>query len=184
MCFDFGISEVAMAASIMSTVVSAATSIMGGIQQQKMADYNASMQKQQAKMIERSASTDVGIQREKVRMFAGQERVAMGASNIVPDEGSFGDILAQTAEFGERDAQRIRVNAANQAWGHRAQAAIDSYGGEQAFNMGFYKAGGTILGGAAKMFGGDIPWYHGLTAINPSDMVPNAMTLAASKYGV
>lgn len=64
--------------------------------------------------------------RAKVRQVIGAQRAAMGGSGAVADEGSFGDILFDTIQAGEMDAQMIRYNAGQEAYGAKMQGL--SYG--------------------------------------------------------
>ena len=59
--------------------------------------------------------------RAKVRQVIGAQRAAMGGSGAVVDEGTFGDILFDTAQAGEMDSQMIRYNASAEAYGAKMQ---------------------------------------------------------------
>ena len=146
------------------TILSGVSSIVQGQQAQATAEYNAKIQKMQALDAERRGSIAEGQKRTQYQLFIGKQRAIMGASGIVPDEGSFGDILAQSAEYGERNAQQVRANAAREAWGHRAQADLYDYEGDQAATAGYMKAGTTMLGGAYSLLKQNPSWWQGWTS--------------------
>lgn len=66
--------------------------------------------------------------RAKVRQVIGAQRAAMGGSGAVVGEGSYGDVLFDTIQAGEMDAQMIRYNAGQEAYGAKIQGL--SYGME------------------------------------------------------
>jgi hypothetical protein len=149
-------------ASLGSTLLSGVGSIIGGNRQQAAAEANAKTQNMLAKDAERRGSVAEGEQRTKYEQFIGKQRAIMGSSGIVADEGSFGDILAQSAEFGERDAQQLRANAEREAFGHKAQAQNDTYQGQQAMTAGIVKGGSSLLSGSFDLFK-QSPWWKSWT---------------------
>ena len=72
----------------------------------------------------------------------------MGASGFKVDEGSFGDVLEQTAATGELDALTIRSNALREAWGHRVEAANYRYQADAAQKQSDFTK--TLLTGGGK----------------------------------
>jgi len=148
-------------AGVGGTLLTAAGAIQQGQASKASADYNAEVARRQALDATRRGSIAEGEQRTKTRQLAGQQHAAMGASEIVADEGSFGDILAQSAQFGERDAQRIRVNAQREAFGLRSEADLSEFQGQQAETAGLFKGGTSLLTGAFNLFTRK-PWYDSL----------------------
>jgi hypothetical protein len=145
-------------AGFLGTAISAAGAVKQGIDTSKAADYNAEVAKSQAKDAINRGSIAMGEQRTKTAQLIGAQHVAMGASGIVPDEGSFGDLLAQSAAFGERDAQRIRDNTQREALGYKSQATIDEMQGSQALNAGIFKGAESLLTGSFNLFR-PLPYY-------------------------
>lgn len=145
-------STISTVASLAGTAVGAVGSILQGNAQEKAAGYQADLQRQQALDAKRRGSIAEGEQRTRTAQLIGKQRAAMGASGIVADEGSFGDLLAQSAEYGERDAQRLRANASREAWGLRTQAGLTEFQGQQAGQMGLWGAGTSLLTGVGNLF--------------------------------
>jgi len=77
----------------------------------------------------------------------------MATTGLEVDSGSFGDILADTAKFGELDAQTVRTNALKEAWGLQIDATNDRLQGSMAGKAGKMNAAGTLLSGASQAFG-------------------------------
>ena len=145
MCFPIAALGMTAAQTAMAGI-SMAMSVMGGMQQSKMAQYNADVQRQQAADAQRRGGVAEEAQRLKTQQMIGAQRAAAAANGVDISSGTPVDLLTQSAGFGERDAQNIRVNAAREAWGHQASAAQYDAQASNAMATGFMKAGGTLLG--------------------------------------
>lgn len=84
---------------------------------------NASLLDQKAADTEIRGYQDESTQRNKVAVFAGNQKAQMGASGVVSTSGSFAQVQEQTAQMGEVDAQTVRNNALKEAWGFRQEAS-------------------------------------------------------------
>lgn len=80
----------------------------------EVADKNAKLQQQNASNI---GAQQEEAQRFKVRQLIGSQVAAFGANGIQGSTGTPLDILGETASTGEQDIQRIRDNAAGNAYG-------------------------------------------------------------------
>ena len=60
------------------------------------------------------------------------------------------DVLAETAELGELDAQTIIVNGVNKSRGYENDARLERLRGQTAQTQGYLDAAGTLLSGAGK----------------------------------
>ncbi len=126
-----------------------------GMQQQGVAAraqsrYQSNVAKANAKSAEMEASfaKDVahkkeGEQRQKTRRFEAAQRARMASTGFVVGEGSFGDILEDTALIGEVDALTIRHEGDLAAWRSREQAKS-------------FSAQSALYGMGAKDFSSDI----------------------------
>jgi hypothetical protein len=97
----------------------------------------------------------------RTRAILGQQRAAIASRGIDPGMGTPLDLLGETAMFGEVDQQTIRLNAARNAWGFRAQetnirnqSALDRYTTKQ-------RGTATILSGLSSMGGSAYSMYGG-----------------------
>lgn len=93
-----------------------------------IAKFNQKAMKNKAEDDAQRGALEEERHRAKVRQVIGAQRAAMGGSGAVVDEGTFGDILFDTAQAGEMDAQMIRYNASSEAYGAKMQGL--SYGME------------------------------------------------------
>lgn len=153
----------ATAISLASTVAGTALSAIGQYQQakseQQMHEYNAQVARVQARDAERRGSMAESLQHQRTQVLVGQQRAALGASGTLSDSGSNLDLLAQSAEFGYRDAAVERANGMREAWGHRAEARNENYQAGVAQSSIIPRVGGTLLSGAAKVFNTASPWW-------------------------
>ena len=139
-------------AAIIGAMMSAAGMYQQGQNASKMADYNSDLTKVKAADALSDGAIAEDRQRQKVRQIEGAQTAAMGASGAVVGAGSFGDILDQTATYGELDALTIRSNAQKQAWGLNSQASADRLQGALAANQGGVNAVGTLLSASPGIY--------------------------------
>lgn len=152
-----------------AAVAGAGMSAYGQYQQgqnaEKMANYNADLAEVKATDALSTGAIAEEKQRAQVRQIEGSQAAQMGASGGVVGAGSFGDILDQTAKFGELDSQTIRFNAAKQAWGFGTQAAADRLQGAIAAGNGRMGAMSTLLSSAPGIYkAGQMPGVNGATS--------------------
>ena len=115
-----------MAALAAGTTVAAQNQASKG--QEAVAKFNQKATAAQAKDAAQRGALEEERHRAKMRQVIGAQRAAMGGSGAVVDEGTFGDILFDTAQAGEMDSQMIRYNASAEAYGAKMQGL--SYGME------------------------------------------------------
>jgi hypothetical protein len=134
-------------------VISAAGSASQGAAQKKAAEANAKVQTIMANdALERGKAAEAS-QRRKTAALKGQQAARFGAGGGEVNTGSALEILADTAEFGELDALRIRSNAEREAFGFLSAAAISTAQGKNAQTSGNLKAAGSIIGAAGMVSG-------------------------------
>lgn len=147
--------EVPLIMAIVGGVGTAAT-VYGQVQQgknaQDMANYNGDLAKVKAADALSAGAIAEDRMRQHVRQVEGAQTAAMGASGGVVGSGSFGDILDQTAKFGELDALTVRSNAYKQAWGFQTQENADRLQGALAANQGGVNAVGTLLSASPGLY--------------------------------
>lgn len=112
--------------------------------QKRAGEYNYAVAQEQVKTSEAQAqdalnrgAQQAAEQRMRTRLAIGSQRAALAAQNVDIQTGTPLDILGDTAMFGAIDEERIRENAAREAWGYRvqgvnsqAQGALDRYRGQ------------------------------------------------------
>lgn len=167
------------ASSLIGTGVSAIGQMQQGKQQAAVAKTNAELSQQRALDAQRRGSVAEGQQRTQYQRFIGAQRAAMGASGVVSDVGSSGDVLAETAGMGERDAQQLRVNAEREAWGFANEANMYGYQAKTARQSGIYKAGATFLGGANDILR-EAPWWKKQWG-NGESVAPGSLGFGSSR---
>ena len=90
--------------------------------QAAVAQENARVSQEQARLALEAGTVNEQTVRLKTAGMFGAQRTAMAANGIDLGEGTATDILTTTKYMGERDALTVRDNAARAAWGYRVQA--------------------------------------------------------------
>ena len=134
-----------------TTVIGAGAQIATGQAQQSAANANARVQEiMAADAIDRGNAAEAS-QRRRTAALKGQQAARFGASGGEINTGSSLEILADTAQFGELDALRIRSNAEREEFAFLSGAAISRSQGKNAATTANLSAFGTLLGGAGKV---------------------------------
>jgi hypothetical protein len=150
---------------IIGSVMSAGTSIMGGMQQRDQAKYQAAVARNNAEIANRNAvyAEQVGARREmeeiyKVRDIVGAQRAAQGASGLAVGVGSSADVSGSTAGLGLLSIGNVRDAGAREAYGYRVQetnflneASLLKTQGKNAMTAGFIGAATSLIGGASQV---------------------------------
>ena len=137
----------------------AASMVMQGQQQKRQARYQAGTNDYNARVLENDATKarNAGTERENdhrkaVVQLMAQQKAALGASGIVTNTGSAGQLLQDTANIGEIDALRIRSNVDNQFATLTEQSSLtdskaDAFrsAGNSAFNTSLLKGAGSVF---------------------------------------
>lgn len=126
--------------------------------QARIADYNASVAEQDARVIEAKTRFDQLRQLQRGRQIMGTLRARLGASGAMVDEGAGYEIQADQAfelalenaligRTGQTQASRVR----SQATGYRLNAAYSRMRAKNAGRAGLLNAGADLLGGVSSM---------------------------------
>lgn len=140
-------------AAALGTAMTAYGQYQQGQFSKEVGNYNAAVLDQKTEEAKKIGSINEARSRAQTAEVMGAQRAAMGASGLQVDSGSFGDILQDTAKYGELDAQTERSNALKQAWGYQTEAASSRMQGSMSAQAGMLNAGGTLLSGGAQAFG-------------------------------
>ena len=159
------------------TALSAGSLLAGGLAQGGAADYNAEAASQAALASEDAAARNAFALERKNRIEAEQlskaqqqakarRNVAQGTSGVtlagspiaVESGAAWQDEfnLTQMQQTGAMEVENVYYSATQQAAKLRTQSALDSYMGTTARTTGALSAGGTLLVGGAKKYGGSI----------------------------
>lgn len=159
MCEATTLMVASMAIGAASAYVSYDTNKQAGKVQEAMAENNARLAADDAANAMAMGDRESEQQTWRTRAILGQQRAAVAAQGIDPTMGTPLELLGETAMFGEVDQQTIRLNAARNAWGFRAQetnirnqSALDRYSTKQ-------KGTATILSGVSSLAGSAAGFY-------------------------
>ena len=144
--------DIMTALAVAGSAVSASASMQQAEDARNMAAYNKQVRDYQAQDTLARGAVEEQKQREQGRQLMGRQRAAMGASGVMADSGSFGDVLVQSSEMSERDALTIRNNAMRAAWGYRTQSAAEQFEGEARARAYEGRAVGSLLSGAGDVY--------------------------------
>jgi hypothetical protein len=137
-------------------VASAVVGAVGAIQQGKAAkaaaDFNATINMQNAEI----ARADAAMQAQQIGrenyLRLGAVRAAQGKSGGAAGEGSVLDVLGDVAAQGELEKQYALYQGEQRARGFQNTATLDTFSGRQAEKAGYLKAGTELLSGGAKAY--------------------------------
>ena len=141
--------ELALAAAIGGSAVSAFGMYQQGQAAKRSAAYNAAIQRNQAIAARQKADYDARRKRSEVETLLARQRAGFAKGGVVL-EGTPLEVLEATAEAGELDAQAIIYGGEVGATGYESHAQLSELEGAQAAQAGMVGAGATLLTGAGK----------------------------------
>jgi hypothetical protein len=144
--------------------VKAVGSVVSGIGQKQVLDYQGQVADQNARMSEDQArdsiqNTNLEAQRRyrELAQTKGQQVAAMAANGVDLNFGSAADVQKDTAAIGAEDIAQLYKGSNERtrgfeinAFNYRAQAAGDRARGQGALTEGLFGGLSTALGGAAS----------------------------------
>lgn len=116
--------------------------------------------------IERGGQDELRLRRS-LAIQQGSARAAMGTSGLDIDSGSMQNVINQSIQEGEHDAEAIRFNAARERWGYLSQAANYRAQAQNARNAGSNARTNALFGGLLKLGGGISDYYADNAAGSP-----------------
>lgn len=167
-----------LAIGAVATVASTALGVVGSVQQGKAAkaeaQYQAQVNRQNAKKAEMNAAQkrqegieESRLQRIRTLQKVGSQQAAMAANGIDISSGTALDIVEDTAAMGELDALTTRYNSETEAiaFEHQAanfenQANLDILSGQNAYKSGMINAAATGAKGLGKLTSVAGKWYQ------------------------
>ncbi len=154
--------------------ISLGLTVVSGAQQKQTADTNAEIARRMAANRRLVGEEEEKDQRRKTAALKGRQAALFGASGAEINTGSSLLILADTAEFGELDALRVRNRAENEAVALENQAQIFNAQGDTAL----LNAGAQGAGLVASKWGS-----FGTAGGNPTTTKsPKALSFGASGF--
>lgn len=151
---------------VIGTVGGVVGNIYQGKSQQAMYNYQAQVDRNNAKIAQENANQerqagleDARLQRIKTLQNIGVQKSALAANNLDVTEGTPLDMLEDTAVMGELDALNIQHNAERralnyeqQAYNYSNQSNLDTLAGKNANKSGMINAIGTGVKGVGETF--------------------------------
>lgn len=144
-----------------------------GAAEARLHRLNAHFAEQSARAAIASGEHEVGRVREQAAQITGTQRAGYSGQNVLVGTGSALQAQVDTAAVSEQDVRAIRINAAHEAWGYRAEAIQERYAAKSSRQAGVSRAAATLIGrsydagafskGAKKkeLSGGDIAGIFG-----------------------
>ncbi|MGQ6017320.1 hypothetical protein ACUNG1_25510 [Serratia sp. IR-2025] len=141
-------------AVIGSSVLAAGGAVAGGIQQQKMANYQADQANADAEAARASARVQADRIRKAGREKAAQANAALAASGVETGEGTALRITSGITGDAEQDAYTTILNGMNTGARYNAQAQADRLSGRNAATSGYINAGSSLLSAGGTGYSG------------------------------
>jgi len=136
-------------AFIVLSAASMAMTVIGGIQQQKIAAANARRLRQQAEREQQAANRRAQIEARRRRRERSRATTAFAASGVLVEEGSPLIVEAEDDYMSEINQDTIRAQGADLAHRSRSQAIIENARGRAAFANSI----GSSVGQGASLLG-------------------------------
>lgn len=130
---------------IASAVLSAGSSVAGGVAQRRAARGAEREGRRLAEDALARGEEGVARYRDDLSQLLGAQTVGAAAQGIDPNQGSAAQIREQTEAIGEEDIATIRLNAMREARGIRSQAGAQAQQLRAASIGSFGQAGSTLL---------------------------------------
>lgn len=148
MCVDPATAAlISLGVTAVGTGVAAYSSYSSGQASQRAAEYRAKQAERQARDATERAAVEEQRTRRQTAQLEGRQRALMAAGNVDLGSGSPLLILADTAQFGEMDAQTVRNNGVREKRYYEEEARLGRMGGAEAANAGMLNAFGTVVQG-------------------------------------
>lgn len=152
------------AMAIGAAAISAAGTVVAGIQannmgkyRQEIADRNAALDREAIGIEKENTSRTLTNHWRKVAELKGQQRLAAAGNNVAVDYGSAAQLSADTDMLASEDADMIARQGGQTVRGLDRSVANNIAEGRAARSAGkgqmigsFFQAGSTLLGGASK----------------------------------
>lgn len=139
-----------------ATVAGAGVAAYSSIEQGKAADeagkYNQKVASNNAEAARQQAMFEADKVRKRNMLILGRQHAEAAKSGIL-DTGSMEDVFNDSAVQGELDAMVTNYGGAYKANYYASQGRLARYEGSAAQQASYYRAGGTLLTGAAQAGG-------------------------------
>ena len=137
---------------VASTVLSAGSSVMGGVAADKAASSEAKQLRRNANARVAQGTRDVHEIKRDGKRVESDAVAAMAGGGSAFDAG-MAERLGDIGEITDYNALAAMYEAETDASGLRMQAKARRKSGQRALATGFIKAGSTVLDGASKYYG-------------------------------
>lgn len=119
-------------------------------QEELVSEINAGMMKIRGEQALEQGKKDLEKFNRQVNQFKGTQKAVLAASGVSTESGSALEIQKQTDLFAAEDQDRIKNNAALQAWGYKTESVNTLLQGKYKAEAYRNQATGTLLGGIAQ----------------------------------
>ena len=174
MC-DFGIT--ALVTSVVATVLSTTMGVVSSVQQgkatQAQMNYQADVNRRNAKKAQQNAEDkrqegieEARMTRLKTAQRVGLQQASLAANGVDVSEGTALDMIEDTSAMGELDALTTHYNYEKQALAFESQANnfnnqanLDVFAGQNAYKSGMMNAVGAGINGLGQIASVSSKWY-------------------------
>jgi hypothetical protein len=157
------IAIVGASAAVAGTAVATYAAYQQGQQAQAAGKYNAKVAENQALAARQAAGLRADDLRARARAIESTNVARAAGGGILPTAGSPLFVMADNAMQAELDAQRVQYGGEVEAVGFQSQARLARFGARRASEAGMFRAGSTLLSGAATA----ASFYGGKPAQDP-----------------
>jgi hypothetical protein len=138
-------------AAVASAAVSASAAKTQGDNAQKIADYNAAIDRNNALVAAQQSQYEADRIRSRNRRIMGSQQAAYAHSGVDINSGSPNDVASDSGIQGEMDALTALYTGKIQASRQLAEADLQTARGQAAQSAAGYAQAGAILGGVSSV---------------------------------
>lgn len=146
-------------ASVGGSIIGAFGQIQSGQQAQQLAEYNATLARNNAAAADQAGQQEAGRLYDQHRRAMATARATQGASGADVNLGSPVDVMADLAGQAALDEEIARWRGRRAAAGYRNEAASQQYQGQMAASTAWGRAGAMLLTGFGRFGSPYTPSY-------------------------
>ena len=141
---------VGVVAALAGTGVAAYSAVEAGHAREAAGKFNKEVAENQAQAARDQAKIAANIRETEIRRILASQTSRLGASGVIPSEGSPLLVQMESAQQGALDIARIQYSGETGARGYESQGILEGFYGKQARRAGTLQAGASLLSGVGS----------------------------------
>ena len=144
------VAGIGVAAALAGAGVAAYSAVEAGHAREAAGKYNKEVAENQAQAARDQAKIAANIRETEIRRILASQTSRLGASGVIPSEGSPLLVQMESAQQGALDVARLQYSGEVGARGYESQGILEGFYGKQARRAGNLGAGSSLLSGVGS----------------------------------